>query len=199
MIATTFKFADLGDEAKLRAIDWYREGVSNDWEPSFEFVGKCFELLGIDFDVSTDVRYSLGYCQGDGAVFSGTWYAKNVNLGELMEYAPRDDVIHNIGARLMAVVLKYPDGECGIHTRSTGPGLPYQYVNDAFTGRCDSDGQHVDMDDETYIALHSITGMLNGWVYNYVREDLEHQTSNESCIAGIESMDYDFDEDGKPV
>lgn len=69
---TIYNFSELTAEAKLKAIDNYRDGQDFPWLES-DMQEHLHELLakhGIKSDNAT-VRYSLGYSQGDGASFTG--------------------------------------------------------------------------------------------------------------------------------
>lgn len=77
---------ELSDEARERAIEDYRQ---SEWEHGFTYLEedmrwKLDELLKQNKieDRGTELRYSLSYCQGDGASFTGdiewrgTWRAR---------------------------------------------------------------------------------------------------------------------------
>lgn len=69
-------FDELSKEAKEMARDWYKDG--NDYnfleEAMTEFITEKIKESGYILDVDTlKVRYSLGYCQGDGVSFSCTF------------------------------------------------------------------------------------------------------------------------------
>ena len=73
-----FYFDELSDEAKQKAIENYREGLDFPWLTD-DMVYHLEELLKeakIKYDFTPNVYYSLGYSQGDGAMFEGTFYWK---------------------------------------------------------------------------------------------------------------------------
>jgi hypothetical protein len=100
---TVYKYADLSDEAKARARDWWREASAGD---NFfaEFVTDDFRetLKALGFDIRRTGRYlapndpragdtlqwSGFWSQGDGASFSGTWHASDCDPTELLADRP---------------------------------------------------------------------------------------------------------------
>lgn len=83
-----FTFDELSEEAKEVARQWYREG--NDYPFLSEFMDiKAGELL-LDAKISGEhkVFYSLGYCQGDGAMveLTGDWKAWHVSVKHAGHY-----------------------------------------------------------------------------------------------------------------
>ncbi len=69
---TIYKFDELNDEAKQKAIEWYREGddmpfLSDDMN---EYLGELLEEYKFKND-GVRLFYSLSYSQGDGAMFTG--------------------------------------------------------------------------------------------------------------------------------
>lgn len=87
---TVYNFDELSDEAKEKALNYFRE---NNW---YDFLGddlqyKLEELLkdnNIHFDELPKVYYSLGYSQGDGVMFEGTvkWKYYTVEIRQSGHY-----------------------------------------------------------------------------------------------------------------
>lgn len=209
-IMDTFKFADLSDSAKARALDWYREGVAQDWDGEFviEDVVKCLGFLGYGVIQESRQRsngaqylhpaiyWQLAFSQGDGAVFEAMWCAKDMDLAGLLEHAPQDAELKRIGAQLMVQYMRHPAAMVKISTRPAGPGLDVMYAEFAETGREDTDGSAIYDETLERTVLSHATHDLCNWIYNLLREEYEYQTSDETCEEGIESGDYNFDEDG---
>ena len=184
------------------------ECVTQDWEPQFDDFTTVFGYLGIDFAprniklmsgktrLEPDIGYSIGFTQGDYAVFAGSWRADRMDFAELLAYAPRDETLKPICARLMAVMLRYPLAHCQIS--------PYGHhsaqvaIDTAYTGEESEDGE-IELDDDTFAELEQCMEALAAWLYTQMSEELLYQGSEENCIEGIEANDYDFDEDGRRV
>ena len=64
----TFKFNELEGAAREKALEWGRECCQED----YEFITEIFkeQLIDRGYDLS-DIRWSLGCCQGDGMAFYG--------------------------------------------------------------------------------------------------------------------------------
>jgi hypothetical protein len=89
---TVYSFDELDDTAKAKAIEKQREfeqEFSNDWLPD-AMADKLAELLeanGLKCD-DAKIYYSLGYSQGDGAMFEGTvsWHKYRVDIRQNGHY-----------------------------------------------------------------------------------------------------------------
>ncbi len=73
MTRKVYNFADLSDEAKEKAREWYKE---NDDMPFLrdvvhESILSELKKRGYEVDDDVQVNFSLSYCQGDGVCFSG--------------------------------------------------------------------------------------------------------------------------------
>jgi hypothetical protein len=202
---TVYKFKDLDDAAKQRAIEWYRECVHQDWEPEYGDFATIFGYLGIALGTACyttvggqrrycpAINYSIGFSQSDYASFLGWWHAADMHYAELLAHAPQDETLKNIGARLMSVLLRYPLSHCEIMTCSNRVA-----IDRSFTGEPDADGVE-DMDEQTFEMLAECMRDLASWLYSQLSEELLWQGSEENCIEGIEGNDYDFDEAGRRV
>lgn len=208
MIDTVFKFAGLSDKAKQKAIEWYSRSTQEDWEPHTDDINESLGMLG--FEVSTEqvklmnggtreqtsFGYSIGYCQGDYANFSGEWRADRVDLAKLQTERPTDESLLSYGAQLMGVVLKWPGAVC----RFSSPSPHACYIDWAYTDEDDPRAEaHTEDDEQLEGEMRDIIRSLFDWLYHELRSDLEWATSDENSIEGIEANDYDFDEDGERV
>ena len=205
---TAYKFKDLDKRARERAIEWYRAGVTQDWEPEYDDFVTIFGYLGIELaqrDYKTvggdtryepDIAYSIGFTQGDYAVFKGDWRADRMHFAELLAHAPTDPILQSVGARLMAVMMRYPRA----HSRIGTSGNRYETVaiDTAYTGEENEDGE-IELDEATFDELQGCVEVLASWIYTQLSEELLWQGSEENCIEGIEANDYDFNEDGRPL
>lgn len=68
-----YKFDELSDKAKEKARDWYRE--ADDLPMLSDYLDSQLEEALAHNKITADkppkISYSLGYCQGDGAMFEG--------------------------------------------------------------------------------------------------------------------------------
>jgi len=89
---TDYKFADLNDDGKEKAIKWFRDAIAHDdWYDSvYEYAATIGEILGIDLKTrpvklmngstrqDPNIFFSGFSSQGDGACFEGSYeYRKN--------------------------------------------------------------------------------------------------------------------------
>lgn len=211
------KFSELDERAQQHALDWYRSGQTDDssW---YQFVyDDAAEVLGfLGFDIMTperyhdasgqaltrmvpDINFSGFWSQGDGACFRGYWRAINVDLVELQAHAPEDKTLWDIGARLMAIVLRYPTMTATIATISSH----YSHSNTMSVEEVrfsdDDDYEYegyIDQSD-TSSDLLDLAREAADWIYDRLRDEHDYLTSDETCKEGIESNDYDFDEEGE--
>lgn len=90
-----YNFDELDDKAKEVAREWYREGNTDVLDAMFpahmaNMAKEYMDVEGITYDAdSINVLYSLGYCQGDGAMFEGkvTWKGHNITIKHAGNYA----------------------------------------------------------------------------------------------------------------
>lgn len=200
-----FKFAELSDEAKRVALEWFRVVVNSDWEPEYEDIVTCFGFLGIEFDQESyrtmggstmqrpAIEYQLSWCQGDGAVFRGKWKAEDMDIAALHEHAPQDTTLHDIGRQLTLILLRWPTAWARIKTVNYGPGLSGMSIE------ADESSFDEDLDPDIEDQMNPIIGACAQWIYDQFRSDLEWQGADEQCIEGIEANDYTFDEEGNHI
>lgn len=122
-----YKFNELSDEAKLVAIEGYREGLQYDSLEEFmreELIENLLPKYGITPN-GVQVRYSLSYRQGDGASFTGDiewdgyratietnhWgihysHARSVDVKELNSLETDEDAPDEKWAELQGIVEK---------------------------------------------------------------------------------------------
>lgn len=78
-----FTFNELSEDAQTKAIEKERESENEclgDWLPN-DMQEKCNELLKKhEIEGEPRVYYSLSYCQGDGAMFEGSFYWKGFSI-----------------------------------------------------------------------------------------------------------------------
>lgn len=190
------KYAELNDAAKEKARQWWKDLVFNgscDWEFVYEDANTVAALMGITIGKRSfqrnngttgyelDIEFSLAYCQGDFANFSGHYtYAKR-SLKAIKDYAPKDEKLQDFAKRLQAVQRKYF----------------YKLIANVTEGRtevyhfADQEIQRVD-----YKEVQSVITDFCRWIYEQLRAEYEDQTSDEAVIEYINNMDCQFNEEG---
>jgi hypothetical protein len=98
-----FSFEELDERAKERAREWYRKVSEGDNDWAICVKDDCeiaLELLGFKID---EILFSGFWSQGDGACFTGTWSAKDVNQEKVNEQYSRD------GENNLSLALEFAD------------------------------------------------------------------------------------------
>jgi len=80
-----YEYSELSDKAKEKALNEWNETNDDPLMQShmINLLKEELEERGVEYDVdSMDVRYSLGYCQGDGFMFIGkiTWKGEEIEI-----------------------------------------------------------------------------------------------------------------------
>lgn len=198
---TMFKYADLSDEAKARAVQWYQNCEAIDWEPDLDDYVEALAMLGfhvrshgigrarhaIDYEISSH----LGY-----ACFTGGWDAQSLDLAKLHAERPTDETLEYIGAQLMAIALRWPTAHCQFEGRGRSC-----HINCAYSEREQTESTYelAAADERFDMEIGELIKATNGWLCDALHAQYEYATSEENAIAGIEVNDYDFDADGKRV
>ncbi len=183
----TYKFSELSEEAKKKAIDWYKDLESQDLLPFF--ADECNETLEAAGFVGAKVSYSLGWCQGDGLSFNADYYSK---LEELF--------LADLGAGKERTAKLLAESCTQVIKGNTGR---YCYAS-----KSDID---LYIDANNYNELNNINAtvgrVLSSFedLYMDICKKLEKQgyaeidwsLSDECIIENIEANDYDFLETGK--
>ena len=193
-----YKFSELGDEAKAKARDYFRQDV--DLEYVVDDFRRIAEIIGLDLDTrpvklmngqtrgKPEVYYSVGYCQSDYAAFAGMWrYTKDCKKA-IRDYAPQDTDLH-------AIV----DQWCDIQRRNF-----YQLVA-VCSARRDSQVAETHMvdgrftRDETLDDATECARDLAHWLYTRLRDEFDYQSSDECIDEMIALNEYEFYENGDLV
>jgi hypothetical protein len=200
---TLFAFAELSDDAKARARDWYRyNALDYDcWQFVYDDFESVCELLGITLKTST-VRLMGGgtrhkpcvyfrgfWSQGDGACFEGRYRYRKGSAKKIRAYAPVDQGLHRIADALANIQRRnfyQVWAECGHRGH-----YYHEYSMTVDVGRGDAD---VSPDDE--VTLRECLRDLARWLYGRLEADFEHLNSDEAVDEAMEINAYRFREDG---
>ena len=181
---TLYKFEELSDKAKTRALDKFRERNDFDWEAEcvLEDAKEVAKILGIDIK---KIYYS-GFCsQGDGACFTGSYnHVKHVEK-LIKEYAPLDTKLHDIALLL----------ELSAPLRATIEHHSRYYHAETMQITC-----YGMNDEEVTSEVDSLESALEGfanWIYQKLEEQYEWVNSDEAIKEMIDANDYEFSIEGK--
>ena len=201
---TVYKFAELSDSAKQKAIDKNRDwNIHDDWydctKEDFETIG---EILGIDFDTSPVILMGGGVrqhskiwfngfsSQGDGASFEGRWqYAKGM-AKKIREHAPQDKELHKIADCLANIQRKW---FYGIDTRISKSGCYCHEHTMRFEHYHNSDCA---IPESVTDEIDELMRDLARWLYSSLQKNYNYLTSDEAIRESIEANDMEFNEDG---
>lgn len=198
-----YKFDELSDSAKERAREWWRGCIdSNDFEFVIEDAVRIGEMFGIEFSTHSvklmgggvrrdpDIWWSLSYSQGDGACFEGSYRYKAGCLKAVKEYAPQDEKLHRIVARLVEA-QKRNFYQLTASIRHSGH---YSHSGCASISIERYDEKEMTSDAEGVI-IDELRSFMD-WIYDRLREENDYLTSDEQIDEAIRANEYEFDEFG---
>lgn len=203
---TVYKFAELSEDAKERARDWWRGCIESDelanyddWESIATILGISFatrsvQLMGGGSRQDPLISWSVGGCQGDGARFNGHYeYSKQAGK-RIRAYAPNDTELHRIADALQRV-------QAGqfyqlVATMSEGTGSNFYSHSGTMAVDVDrKDGADADLCD----ASEKLTQLMRDfadWIHGQLVAQWEYLHSAESVDESILANDYEFTESG---
>lgn len=189
-----YKFAELSEEAKEKARDWYRTGGLDYewWDFVFEDAKTVGALLGIEID---NVYFSGFASQGDGAQFVGSYAYKRGALAAVKAYAPSDATLAGIAANLQdlqrrnfyALSASVSSRRHYSHEYCTDIAV-YDERDHAYNGMASDD------------AADGIAEFLRDfmhWIYKQLENEWEYLNSDESVDEAITANEYEFTADGE--
>ena len=187
-------YAELPEEAKEKAREWYAEG---DWWDGEDTVAACKEtiqLLGLDAD---HIQYSGFSSQGDGACFVGRWRAVDMPTRKAFKKAGlRDAEFIRLYDHLVMVKQMFRHA----WARTTHVGR-YYHEN--------SVSVDVELDEEDVVVAPQVdreeiekrlTELLRDvmrWIYRTLEEDYEYTYSEEVIAETMAANEYTFTEEGE--
>lgn len=200
-----YKFEELSDAAKEKARQWWRESddacyldsVISDFETIADLIGlelstRSVPLMNGKTRQEPEVYYSVAYCQGDYAAFTGTWRYKKGCLKAIKAYAPVDTILHNIVSDFRAVQKRYFYQLVAQCSERRGN----QYVNEVVKAEYSRyDEQSVDR--ETERTIEDCVDRLSSWLYTQLRAEVDYQNSDEQVDEMLTVNEYEFTENGE--
>jgi len=196
MTVEIFTFDELGDDAKQKAREWYREGAfDHEWyDCTMDDAKECLKHCGFDIG---DIRFSGFWSQGDGACFDNTtWDASDVDVKALQEHAPQDQELHRLVAALAEISgISTKDGESAL---DAGEAI---FARIKHTGHyshehsSEIDGENFNtLDDET--AFGELARDAMKWAYRRLEAEYDYINSDEQIDETIRINEYDFTASG---
>lgn len=183
-----FTFAELSDNAKDRARDWFRQGIQFDVNDTIECtILEAANLLGITIDRPRGRRtgYAIDWDTNPvGAAFVGSWRASDVKPGALVKEFPQDATLAVIARDLESVAAEFPDAYANC---DTGRGC-FQRVEAYAEAGEDSDDCG---DDVAQLVVDSLTSFAH-WMATTIAAEYEYQYSDECVDELIEANGYEF-------
>lgn len=202
---TVYLFDELSNSAKENARQWYLEtddgyyldNVISDFASIAEIIGielstRSVKLMNGKTRQEPEVYYSVAYCQGDYAAFTGTWKYKKGCMKALREYAPVDTLLHSIVSDFNALQKRFFYRLAIDCSERRGN----QYVSEVYRMDCSRyDEQAVDRDTE--IEAENIVDRLSSWLHMQLMNEVDYQNSDENVDETIRANEYEFDENGE--
>lgn len=202
-----FEFADLDDDAKEKAREWWRDCESRDFDPEYVYddAVRAGAIIGIDIDTRVNrgatysrpsIYYSGFWSQGDGACFEGSYSYVKGSAKLIREYAPQDTELHGIADRL-AAIQKRNFYSLSATTRHSG-----HYYHSGCMSVDVEDSRHCYgwLSDDS--AESDITDELRAfadWIYSKLESEYEYRMSDESVDESISINEYKFTCDGELI
>lgn len=200
---TVFQYAELSDQAKEKARDWYREasaGDVSDFDCSLDDAAMIADMLGIQLSTRAvklygggtrqepEWSYSIGNYDGsDYAGFSGYYrYAKGASKA-IRQHAPMDTELHRIADELQRVQSRHfykLVASCDMRRDSIAVDVSLSEDRYRDIGAAESDVRE---------ALRDFAS----WLQGQLTAEMEYRDSDEQVIESIEANEYEFDEDGR--
>ena len=195
-----FKYEELSEKAKEKAREWWRSDELGYewWDGAYEDAMNVGKLLGFDIK---DINFSGFWSQGDGARFSGSWRAADVDAEALRKECPQDEELHKLAAALEEVAKRNPEASMVIiyfgryeYSGCTNFDQDFPFGDDDATNEeNEAAGKRADDDFET--ARDSARSLMD-WIYVQLEKEHEYLMSDEQVAETICSNEYEFHEDG---
>lgn len=201
------KYPELSQTAKDRALADHAGTLDYEWwECTFDdFVEVC-KVMGVevarDQHNAHDIVFSGFWSQGDGATFAGQIVLNSVAGAEtrIRAYAPQDETLHGIAARLEQAVTLFQTTVSLIDTEDETdvPTMFITYSHRSHTQQL-GEGDYAAIADNLVEELEELiatateeTNALSRWLYQTLETEYTYPTGEESLI----DREEEFDESG---
>lgn len=199
---TVYQFSELSDKAKEKARDWFRScSDSSDLDFVLEDFIRIADLIGLELSTRSvklmsgktrqepEIYYSVAYCQGDYAAFSGTWSYKKGCLKAIVDYVPQDKTLHAIVSDWQALQKTSFYRLRAICSEKRGN----QYCNEVLNPYLCDETVNTDIEKQAGNIVHR----LSSWLYSALRDEVDYQSSDEYVDEVITANEYEFYENGE--
>jgi hypothetical protein len=189
-----FAYAELSPRAQEKARDWWLSShdPDNDWlEGEIETAAN---LLGIEIDKQGNRRaiyWRACYTQSDGASFSGSYDYRKGALADIQSDYPKDDALQAI-ARDLQEAQRKAFYSLGAKIASHRDASIRVEVSDGRTRYGDATAEQEE-------AIKEAMRDFTSWIYRLVRDQYDHETSEESIADCMAANEYRFDERGRII
>jgi len=194
---TVYKFNELSDSIKKKVVDKQRENFEFLDEYILKDSKQILEILGF-FNIK--INYSGFYSQGDGASFTGKFNSSRLNLEKMIDYAPKELVLHDIAKQIKEICGRYESISFSLyrashrysHEKTVG-------IDDIFFCQKDTNEEIVEWNDtqkndEDYLL--NLSRHIMRWIYNQLKTEYEYQLSDEQITQQLIDLNHDYLENG---
>lgn len=207
---TVFEYAELSDEAKSKACEWWRDASSSDnyfADSVYDDAADIADIIGIDLRTTRKqhqdgthhyaptISYSGFSSQDDGACFEGTYKYKPGALVALKKHiggeSKGDRELIRIATELQVIQKRY----FYKITASMSHRGHYYHSGCMWVSVEHRDDMAIDCEDE----LTQLMRDFADWIYTRLESAYEYEQSDEYVIEAIVTNEYEFTENGEIV
>jgi hypothetical protein len=198
---TVYKFDELPtDAAKERARAWYRGASAGDdfyAESVLDDAKSALKILGYRVD---KIYYSGFSFQGDGACFTGSFYASDYDgegtnaIQAMLVDRPTDKKLARCAAELERILLACPGLSASIEHVGR-----YSHENSTRFSIDLGDEETPSGDTSHEDAFEEVSRDLMRWIYKNLEAEYEFASADEQVDEHIRCNEYEFTEDGGPA
>jgi hypothetical protein len=184
-----YSFSELSEEAKEKAIEYFRNSKNEDYDLLNMFSDDVIECLKEDGWNDVKLQYSLSCCQGDGLCFSGKldlkYFLNNEYSQKLTKY--------KVNALCEYIYSVHSKGNTGHYS--------YAHENQIDYSENYQDGierKHIDK------LWQDVLGEIKEYYLTLCKKfekqgynEIDYQLSDECIKEEIEANEYEFLENGK--
>ena len=194
----TYTYNKLTKAAKEHAREWWRERISQgdaefDSDSVIDDAKELGKLLGFDIE---HVYWSGFSSQGDGACIEGCWHASNLNVSEIVDYAPKDIDLHQMAYHIWGVKLQYPNAYFIV--KHSGH-YYHEFCTDFDVSIADDEGDEIETPETQTLhdELIDMARKFMKWIYKQLEREWDYQFSDECIVQELTSNDLEFYHNGE--
>ncbi len=207
-----YKYEELSDDAKAKARDWFRNASAGDTFFAEHVTDEFHETLkafGFDVDEKRGLSWSGFWSQGDGAAFTGKWYASQFAPGKLLADRPIEWADNHAAKRVTSkenVELHRIAAELRECKKA---GVTFALIDNHYRGfhmrlaECEwgdeetpQDATKAQLDGVEARLIEAARDLAHGF-YKALEAEYEYQNSDEQVSESIIANEYEFTEEGE--